>query len=90
MAALSLGVGGEKIELYDHEKDTVEIIDVQYPDTVKDLAPFAKHIGLLYELFAKGGSVEEGFVDFEQAVGMHRIIDRMEKSSDNRKYEKMS
>jgi predicted dehydrogenase len=84
MASLNLGIGGDKIELYDHEKDTVEVVDVQYPEVVKDLSPFAKHVGLMYELFAKGGSVNDGFVDFEQAVEMHQILDQMEKSSKGR------
>jgi predicted dehydrogenase len=86
---LNIGFGGVKIELYDHEKDTVEVVEVQYSEVTKDLSPFAKNIGLLYELFAKGGSVEDGFVDFEQALAMQRIIDRMEKSSEGRKYENM-
>ena len=89
MASPNIGIGGEKIELYDHDKDAVEVVEVQYHDEIKDLPPLSKHVGLLYELFANGGSVEEGFVDFEQAIGMQRIIDRMEKSSEGRKYEKM-
>jgi len=89
-AMLTLALGGEKIEVFDHEKDTVEVVNVEYAEAVKDLSPFAKDIGLLYEGFVKGWGVEEGFVDFEQAVGMHTIIDCMEKSSEERKYKKIA
>lgn len=86
---LGLALGGEKIELYNHETDAVEVIDTQYTDAVKDLPSFAKNIARLYELFLEGGPVEQGFVDFEQAVGMHRILDKMEKSSEGRTYQKL-
>jgi predicted dehydrogenase len=89
-AMLTLAPGGEKIEVFDHEKDTVEVVNVEYAEAVKDLSPFAKDIGMLYEGFVKGWGVEEGFVDFEQAVGMHTIIDCMEKSSEERKYKKIA
>jgi predicted dehydrogenase len=89
-AMLTLALGGEKIEVFDHEKDTVEVVNVEYAEAVKDLSPFAKDIGMLYEGFVKGWGVEEGFVDFEQAVGMHTIIDCMEKSSEERKYKKIA
>ncbi|KAH7338545.1 NAD-P-binding protein [Pyrenochaeta sp. MPI-SDFR-AT-0127] len=86
-ANIGLALGGEKIELYDHEKDTVEAIDVLYADKLKHLPAFAKNIGKLYELFIAGGPLEQGFVDFEQAVGMHKIIDTLEKSNEGRKYQ---
>ncbi|KAH6860355.1 NAD-binding Rossmann fold oxidoreductase family protein [Alternaria alternata] len=89
-AMLSLALDGEKIEVFDHETDTVEVVNVEYAEVVKDLSPFAKNIGMLYEGFVKGWGVEEGFVDFEQAVGMHTIIDCMEKSSEDRKYKKIA
>jgi hypothetical protein len=87
IAPINLTVGGEKIELYDHEKDTVEFVDVQFMDALKDLPPLAKNIGALYELFATVGGKEQGFVDFEQALVFHRIIHKMEMSSNGRKYE---
>jgi predicted dehydrogenase len=87
IAPINLTVAGEKIELYDHEKDTVEIVDVQFMDALKDLPPLAKNIGALYELFATVGGKEQGFVDFEQALVFHRIIHKMEMSSEGRKYE---
>jgi hypothetical protein len=68
----------------------VEVVNVEYAEAVKDLSPFAKDIGMLYEGFVKGWGVEEGFVNFEQAVGMHKIIDCMEKSSEERKYKKVA
>ncbi|CAO2648119.1 Nn.00g090410.m01.CDS01 [Neocucurbitaria sp. VM-36] len=82
---VNLALGSEKIELFDHEKDEVDVVDVEYADVVKDLPPLAKNIGKLYELFAAGGTAEQGFVSFEEAVGMHRIIDSMEKSSEGEK-----
>jgi predicted dehydrogenase len=85
----SLALGGEKIELYDHEKDAVEVVEVQYADVVKDLPTFAKNTALLYEGFANGADVAEGFVGFEEAVGMHKIIDAIEKSSEGKKYVKV-
>ena len=88
-ANLSLGVGGEKIEVFDHEKDTVEVVEVEYTDEVKELPAFAKNIGRVYELFATGGTAEQGFVSFEEAVVMQKIIDRMWKSSDAGKKEKI-
>ncbi|KAF1842196.1 NAD-P-binding protein [Cucurbitaria berberidis CBS 394.84] len=89
-AAPNIGLDGQKIELFDHEKDAVEVIEVEYDDKVKDLPPLAKNIGALYELFATGGTVEQGLVGFEEAVGMHRIIDKMEKSSEGGKKEKIA
>jgi len=80
---LALGTGGEKIELYDHEKDAVEVIDVEWPASVSSISPMAKNVGLLYELFATGGT--EGFVSFEEAVHFHKIIETMEKSSAEKK-----
>lgn len=88
-ASVSLALGGEKIELYDHEKDVVEVIDVEYADEIKKLPTFAKNIGKLYELFADRGTVDEGFVDFEQAVGVHKIIEAMERSSEGKRSEKI-
>jgi predicted dehydrogenase len=90
MASIGVAVGGDKVELYDHEKDNVEIVDVQFDAAVRDLPPLAKNIGMLYELFATGGTVEEGLVTFEEAVGMHKILDAMERSDAERKYEKIS
>jgi predicted dehydrogenase len=87
---LNLGLGGEKIEVFDHEKDAVEVVDAHDAEEVKDLTPFAKNIGMLYEGYVKGWGVEDGFVGFEQALGMHTIIDRMENSSEGRKYEKIT
>lgn len=81
---LSVGIPGEKIELFDHEKDTVETVETEWPASVKDVPMMAQNPGLLYELFAKGGG--EGFVSFEDAVQTHRIIDAMEKSSAEKKY----
>jgi predicted dehydrogenase len=90
MAMLSMSVGGEKIEVFDHEKDTVEVVDVQYAEEVRNLTPLAKNVGMLYEGFVKGWGVEEGFVDFEQAVEWHRVIEKMERSSEERTCENMA
>ncbi|KAH7083433.1 NAD-P-binding protein, partial [Paraphoma chrysanthemicola] len=89
MAGLNIALSGAKLELYSHEKDTVQTIDVKFPEGVQGLNPFATNIGQLYELFAKGGTVKEGFVDFEQAVGMHEALLKMEKSSKGKKDERV-
>ena len=83
-APISLSVGNEKIEIYDHGKDTVETVDYQYVDAVKDLPPMAKNIGGLYELYANGGDLRKGYVTFEEAVGMHRTLAAIEKSSEQK------
>ncbi|KAJ4378124.1 hypothetical protein N0V83_000957 [Neocucurbitaria cava] len=87
--AMNLSLGG-KLELFDREKDVVEVIDVEWADAVKDLPPFSKNIGMLYELFATGGTPEQGAVSFEEAVGMQRIIDAMERSSEGGKKERIA
>lgn len=87
-APISLALGGEKIEVFDHEKDVVEEVDVRYSEAVQELtSPFAKNIGAMYELFAKDGAVGQGFVDFQEAVGMHKILGKIEKSSENKAWE---
>ncbi|KAF9699600.1 hypothetical protein EKO04_002514 [Ascochyta lentis] len=88
VAGLNVAFPGTKIELYSHEKDTVEVIEFSYSEGVQHLNPFATNIGQLYELFAKGGTVKEGFVDFEQAVGMHEILSKIEKSNKGKKFER--
>ncbi|KAF2024167.1 NAD-P-binding protein [Setomelanomma holmii] len=89
-APISLSLGGEKVEVFNHETDTVEVVNVDYSETVSDLAPvFAKNTGALYELFATGGGVEDGFVDFGEAVAMHRVLDKIEKSSEGKNWAKI-
>ncbi|KAF2819023.1 NAD(P)-binding protein [Ophiobolus disseminans] len=88
--SLNITMGDEKLEVFNHETDTVEEIKVEHEKEVKDLNMFGTNIGALYELYAKGGTVEQGFVDFEQAVGMHRVIDAIEKSSESGKVEKVA
>jgi predicted dehydrogenase len=84
-AATSLGIntGTEKFELYDHEKDEVEIIDCPFPDAVKDVGGFAKCIGLDYDAFATGRT--EGLVTFRDAVVRHAFIDEIWKSSETKR-----
>jgi predicted dehydrogenase len=84
-APISLSVGGDKIELFDGEKDSVEEVKFVYKDAVKDLPPMAKNIGGLYELFANGGGVKDGLVRFEEAVDMHKILAAMERSNEEKK-----
>jgi predicted dehydrogenase len=84
-AALSLGIPGEKIEVFDHEKDTVEAVDVEYAKEVRELPMFANNVGGLYEMYAKGETV----VGFEEAVAMHKVLDKMEKSSEGKTWEKV-
>jgi predicted dehydrogenase len=83
---LGLALGGEKIELYDHETDAVEVVEVHYADAVKDMPGYVKDIGSLYEAFANGAGVDQGLVRFEEAVEMHRMLDAMEKSNEGRKF----
>ena len=83
-APVSLSVGNEQIQLYNHEKDSVETIEFQYGDAVKDLPPMAKNIGGLYELFAGDGDLKKGYVTFEEAVGMHKILAAIEQSSEEK------
>jgi predicted dehydrogenase len=90
MASIGVALGGDKIELYDHEKDGIETVDVAFDDAVKDLPPFAKNVGMLYELFATGGGREQGLVTFEESVEMHKIIDAIEKGDVEGKRVKVS
>jgi predicted dehydrogenase len=79
----ALDLGQSKVELYTNATDTVETISVQFADSVKDLpSTMAQNIGLLYEQFAteKGNS----FVDFEEALKVHHLIDAIERSSEAR------
>jgi predicted dehydrogenase len=84
-APISMSVGGDKIELFNGEKDSVEEVKFVYKDAVKDLPPMAKNIGGLYELFANGGGVKDGLVRFEEAVDMHKILAAMERSNEEKK-----
>lgn len=90
MASLGLARGGDKLEIYDHEKDTVEVVDVDFADAVKDLPAFAKNIGMLYELYATNGTAAQGLVTFEEALAMHNILAAMEKSDAEQKYVTLS
>jgi predicted dehydrogenase len=74
--------GTVELELYDHQKEDVEIVEVFFPESVKDIAPLAKDIGLLYEAFVAGDV--DGMATFEDAVKLHQIIDDMEKSSEQK------
>jgi predicted dehydrogenase len=89
MATLNVGLECEKIELFDHEKGTVEVVKTGYPEEVSDLPAYARNVGTLYELYAKGG-VEQGFANFEQAVELHKIIYAIEKSSEEKRWVKVT
>jgi predicted dehydrogenase len=78
-----VNTGTEKVELYDHEKDEVEIVDCTYPDAVKDLSMYAKCIGLDYEGFATGQT--EGVATFKDAVVRHALIDQIWKSNETKR-----
>jgi len=86
---LNDSMGGEKIEVYDHEKDVVATVEVEYDEVVRELTPMAKNVGMLYEGFVEGKSVEEGFVGFKEAVEWHKALDQMEKASEGRKWVKI-
>jgi predicted dehydrogenase len=89
MATLNVGLECEKIELFDHEKGTVEVVEAGYAQEVSDLPIYARNVGALYELYAKGG-IEQGFADFEQAVELHKIIDAIEESSQEKQWVKVA
>jgi predicted dehydrogenase len=86
-SALNLGLPNEKIEVFDYVKDAVEIVETEYAPEVKDLPMFVGNVGMAYELFANGGTIEQGIVDFEQAVKLHQLLDTIEKSSNAKKWE---
>ncbi|KAH7400826.1 oxidoreductase [Phaeosphaeria sp. MPI-PUGE-AT-0046c] len=88
-SALNLGLPTEKIEVLDFEKNAVETVEASYAEEVKDFMMFANNVGTMYELHANGGCAEQGLVDFEQAVAVHKIIDAIERSSEGKKWEKV-
>jgi len=79
---LGIPSGAEKIELYSHEKEDVEVVDTSYPDAVKDLPLVSRDIGLIYDAYATGKT--EGLVTFEDALKTHKLIDDMWKSSEQK------
>jgi predicted dehydrogenase len=86
-ASLTLDMGNGTIELFDHESDTVEVVQVSFAVEVQELeSPGARNVGMIYEKFAKGETEgEHGFVDFGEAVRVHRLLDAMERSSEEKK-----
>jgi predicted dehydrogenase len=82
-ALLGITTTAEKFELYDHEKDEVEVIDCPFPEAVKDISNFSKNIGQVYEAFATGN--KEGFATFEDALVRHKLIDEIWKKSEEKK-----
>ncbi|KAH6613147.1 NAD-binding Rossmann fold oxidoreductase family protein [Boeremia exigua] len=71
---------GNKLELYNYQRDTVEAIVLQHPSNLASLAPTAKNIGALYESFAVGKDV----VGFDEAVVLHKLIEKIERSNEDR------
>lgn len=80
---LGITTGIETFELYDHEKDTIEVIECPFPEVVKDIGNFSKNCGQVYEAFATGG--KEGLVTFEDALLRHRLIEEIWKKSEEKK-----
>ncbi|KAE9967653.1 hypothetical protein EG328_008057 [Venturia inaequalis] len=72
---LGITTGIETFELYDHEKDDIEIIDCPFPESVKDVEKFSKNCGQVYEAFATGN--KEGVVTFEEALKRHNLIEEI-------------
>jgi predicted dehydrogenase len=87
---LNTALDGQRLEVHGFETERVEVVEFESGPEVKDLPVFAKNTGALYELYANGGTREQGFVDFETAVELHEVIDKMEKSSHTKKWETMS
>lgn len=71
---------GNKLELYNYQKDAVEPIDLKFSSNLDSLPPTAKNIGALYESFAAG----EDAVGFDDAVLLHRLIAEIERSNEDR------
>ncbi|KAB2107978.1 hypothetical protein AG0111_0g3786 [Alternaria gaisen] len=82
MALISFELGS-KLELYRYQEDIVKTIDLQIPDFLDSLPPTAINIGALYEPFAAGGDV----VGFKDAVLLHKLIAKMEKSTEDKTYQ---
>jgi predicted dehydrogenase len=89
-SALNLGLPNEKIEVFDYEKDVVEVVETEYASEIKDLPMFAGNVGTVYELYANGGTLEQGLVGFEQAVALHGLLEAIEKSSEGKKWENVA
>jgi predicted dehydrogenase len=86
---LNNALPGQKLEVFDHEKDSVEVVDLESGRQVEELPIFAKTVGEVYERYANGAMQVEGLVGFEEAVELHRVIDGIEKSSEGNKLVKM-
>jgi predicted dehydrogenase len=83
---LNNALPGQKIEVFDHESGSVEVVDFESGEHVEELPIFAKNVGALYDLYANRRTREEGVVGFEEAVKLHRVIDGVEKSSEGKKW----
>jgi predicted dehydrogenase len=82
MALISFELGN-KLELYRYQEDVVKTIDLQIPEFLDSLPPTAINIGALYEAFAAGRDA----VGFKDAVLLHRLITKMEKSTEDKTHE---
>lgn len=82
MGHVGINMGGEKLELYDHEKDAVEEVDVVFEKEIQDLPPMSRQTVTMYKLFAEKGTFDQGLVNFEDAMQMQKVVAAMEKSSE--------
>ena len=72
---------GATIRLHDFASDQVSDIDWSVGDEIeKDFPVQVRNIARVYEAFAKGET--ERLVTFEESIKRHRMIDEMEKSSE--------
>lgn len=67
------------VKLHDHEKDVVEVVEWKIDDEQEKLPVPSQNVGRLYEAFADGK--RDGYADWEEAVAIHRLLEKMEESS---------
>ncbi|QDS68666.1 hypothetical protein FKW77_002067 [Venturia effusa] len=79
---LGITTGAETFELYDHEKDAIEVVECPFPAAVKDIENFSKNCGQVYEAFATGD--REGLVTCEDALIRHRFIEEIWRKSEDK------
>ena len=76
---LQVGYPDMTIKLHDHKTDEIQTVDWATNDEWDQLPLPAKNIARLYEAFAEGD--QTNYADWEQAVGRHKLLEKMEESS---------
>jgi len=73
------GVKDASVKVYDNEKDTVD--EIELAEDSEDLPLPARYVARLYDAFANGGE----YPTFEDALERHRLIDKVNRSSEDGK-----